>query len=173
MRFGANRSKIRLGFKLIVLLYCCVGDTVGLRLPDVPSPPQEQPLSPDFVGLATWYGSAAHSGRPTRSGEAYDPHALACAVPSERWRELAGKLLRIQRLDSDNYLLVRVNDSGLLSEAGRFSWGVRRVGEYNVARWWPDEKGLPVVVDLTPIAHRYLSLDGNTVPVRVWILAPA
>jgi len=145
-------------------------DLTRLALPvmmlDKPELPE---AGPDFVGLATWYGGEEHIGRQTRSGEAYDPEAAACAVPQELWDELAGKTLRLQNMDGGNAVLVQVNDSGYLSEAGRFTWEVRRVGEYDVARWWPDNDGLPIVVDLTPAVHKQLSPTGQTVQVKVWI----
>ncbi len=136
----------------------------------ITEPAHEPRPTPDFVGLATWYGNVDNVGRQTRSGEPYDPHTLTCAVPHELWDDLAGRLLRIQRMDSDSYVLVRVSDAGYLSEAGRFIWDVRRVGEQDVARWWPDEEGLPIVVDLTPAAHRFLSPDHDTVQVQVWVV---
>jgi hypothetical protein len=122
------------------------------------------------MGLATWYGEGYCTSRKTRSGEAFDPQAFTCAVPHEWWPALAGKWLRIQLMDGARSIVVRVNDSGYLSEAGRFTWGIRRVGQLDVARWWPDENGLPIVVDLTQTAHWLLTGDGETVAVRVWCL---
>jgi len=131
---------------------------------------QSQQARPDLLGLATWYGDAYHRARETRNGERFDAKALTCAVPDELWPALAGRTLLVQRADGQREVIVRVNDSGYLSEAGRFVWEVRTVSELDVGRWWPSPDGLPIVVDLTPAAHKLLGPDGETVQVRVWVL---
>jgi len=125
---------------------------------------------PDLLGLATWYGDASHRARQTRSGERFDAKALTCAVPDELWPALTGRTLLVQSADGQREVIVRVNDSGYLSEAGRFVWEVRTVGELDVGRWWPSPDGLTIVVDLTPAAHKLLSPDGETAQVCVWVL---
>ena len=140
-------------------------------IPSMPLPPPLEPRpGPDLAGLATWYGDESHRGRETRSGDPYDPDALTCAVPDELWDELAGKTLRVEGVYDGSQVIVRVNDTGYLSEAGRFTWAARRVGTYDVARWWPDDSGLSVVVDLTPAAHHLLSAERTTVRVKAWIV---
>jgi hypothetical protein len=122
------------------------------------------------LGLATWYGDAYHRARQTRSGERLNAKALTCAVPDELWPAVARRTLLVQRADGQREVLVRVNDSGYLSEAGRFVWEVRTVGELDVERWWPSLDGLAIVVDLTPAAHKLLNPDGETAQVCVWVL---
>jgi len=59
------------------------------------------------TGTASWYGPG-FAGRPTASGETYDPKNLTAA---HRTLPL-GTLVRVQNLDNDRHMIVRINDRG-------------------------------------------------------------
>ena len=81
--------------------------------------------------------------------------------------ELRGKCLLVLA-SGGRSVVVRVNDSGWLTEAGRFSWDVRRAGDLDVAQYWADPGGLPVVLDFPPDAFRQISPHMETVEVRAY-----
>jgi rare lipoprotein A len=61
----------------------------------------------DVVGLASWYG-AGHAGKPTASGERFDPEALTAAhttLPIPSWVE-------VTVLATGRSLVLRINDRG-------------------------------------------------------------
>ena len=63
--------------------------------------------TPDQVGLATWYG-AAFAGKPTSSGERFDPRAMTAAhrhLPFGTW-------VLVRRPDTGRTVRVRINDRG-------------------------------------------------------------
>lgn len=76
-----------------------------------PSHPTEQPPSTAplevLEGKATYYSDAL-AGRPTASGEAYDPRALTAAHRSLPF----GTVVRVVRPDSGRAVVVRINDRG-------------------------------------------------------------
>ena len=59
------------------------------------------------TGTASWYGPG-FAGRPTASGETYDPHNLTAAHRSLP----LGSLVRVHNLDNDRHMVVRINDRG-------------------------------------------------------------
>ena len=59
------------------------------------------------TGTASWYGPG-FAGRTTASGETYDPHNLTAAHRSLP----LGSLVRVQNLDNDRNMVVRINDRG-------------------------------------------------------------
>ena len=63
--------------------------------------------SPVRVGVASYYGSE-FAGRPTASGERYDPHRLTAAHRSLPF----GTRLRVLNLENGRSVVVRVNDRG-------------------------------------------------------------
>lgn len=73
-----------------------------------PLPPDSQ----DFVeeGVASWYGGDedGFSGRPTASGETFDPGKLTCA---HRTLPL-GSLIEVKNLENGRHDIFRVNDRG-------------------------------------------------------------
>lgn len=95
-------------------------------------------------GLATWYH---HPGRLTRNEELYQTYSPTCAVDDHLWPYLEGKLLRITNLETGEWLVLRVNDTGYLHDAH-----------------------LGVVVDLPKGTHRFLSGDGDTFRASVIII---
>lgn len=71
------------------------------------SSPQRAVRAPDQVGLASYYG-AAFAGKPTASGERFDPRALTAAH-----RELPfGTWVDVRRVDTGHSVRVRINDRG-------------------------------------------------------------
>jgi peptidoglycan lytic transglycosylase len=65
-------------------------------------------------GEATWYG-AAFAGRPTASGERFDPNALTAAhrtLPFGTWVE-------VRRVDNGATVRVRITDRGPFGHEGR------------------------------------------------------
>ncbi|UCE03792.1 MAG: septal ring lytic transglycosylase RlpA family protein [Candidatus Latescibacterota bacterium] len=63
----------------------------------------------EFVesGIASWYGPG-FAGRPTASGEIYDPDLLTAAHKTLP----LGTLVRVHNLDNDRSMIVRINDRG-------------------------------------------------------------
>jgi rare lipoprotein A len=66
-----------------------------------------QDASVSQTGLASWYGSE-FKGRPTASGEAYNPTYLTAAHRSLPF----GSLVHVQNLDNQRDMVVRINDRG-------------------------------------------------------------
>jgi len=58
-------------------------------------------------GLASWYG-AAYRGRPTASGERFDPADLTAAHPSLPM----GTVVEVSRPERGRVVVVRINDRG-------------------------------------------------------------
>lgn len=73
------------------------------------------PLSrPYEVGIASWYGEKLR-GRPTASGEPFDPRAMTAAhrtLPLGTWIE-------VRRVDTGRSVRVRINDRGPVGIASR------------------------------------------------------
>ena len=63
--------------------------------------------APDQAGRASWYG-AAFAGRPTASGELFDPSDLTAAHRTLPF----GTIVEVKRPDTDEAVRVRVNDRG-------------------------------------------------------------
>lgn len=61
----------------------------------------------DEVGYSSWYGDK-YSGKPTASGEKFDPSKLTAAHPSLPM----GTILRVKNLENAKEITVRVNDRG-------------------------------------------------------------
>jgi rare lipoprotein A len=72
----------------------------------VEQPASARPLEV-LEGKATYYSDAL-AGRPTASGEAYDPSALTAAHRSLPF----GTVVRVVRQDSGRTVVVRINDRG-------------------------------------------------------------
>jgi len=105
------------------------------------------PWLPDWsaIGLCTHYTDGT-----TASGEPFRADGMACAVDRSLWAMLQGLTLKVTRKDTGASLNVYVNDVGRLYDSGWWAWGVRRVGRYDVARYWPAQEGIgyQVVIDL-------------------------
>jgi rare lipoprotein A len=102
--------------------------------------PVFEPPPPVEVGMSSWYG-AAFAGRPTASGERFDPARLTAAH-----RTLPmGSIVRVTNLDNGRSVVVRINDRGPFihgrvldcSEAAARTLGFRRRGIARVAIEWP------------------------------------
>ena len=73
-----------------------------------PAPaPVPAPSSPPGVGTASWYG-AAFAGKPTASGEPFEPHDLTAAHRSLPF----GTIVLVTRLDTGAKVKVTINDRG-------------------------------------------------------------
>ncbi|WP_165492115.1 septal ring lytic transglycosylase RlpA family protein [Egibacter rhizosphaerae] len=117
---------------------------------DLPEPPDElveeepaeaeeeaEPEGPEVVdvveGEASWYGDR-FAGRPTASGEPYDPNALTAAMPPGT--VAFGTWVRVTYLATDRSVEVRINDRGPyagnrvidLSRAAADTIGLRSAG---------------------------------------------
>jgi len=73
----------------------------------IPHPPTPQAATPEILDLrlASWYGPR-HAGRPTASGEIFDPEAMTYASRTDDF----GTLLRIEL--GDRVVFARCNDRG-------------------------------------------------------------
>ena len=63
--------------------------------------------APSQTGEASWYGDA-FAGRPTASGEIFDPSTLTAAHPTLPF----GSQVRVTRVDTGDSVVVRINDRG-------------------------------------------------------------
>lgn len=61
----------------------------------------------DEIGMSSWYGAKFH-GKPTASGEKFDKTKLTAAHPTLP----LGSIIRVQNLENQKEVLVRVNDRG-------------------------------------------------------------
>ena len=105
-----------------------------------------EPLEPQHVavGTASWYG-AAFAGRPTASGEIFDPKKLTAA---HRTLPL-GAVVQVTNLRNGRSVLVQINDRGPFkpgrildcSEGAARALGFRGRGVAEVAIDWPDSPG--------------------------------
>lgn len=94
------------------------------------------------VGDASWYGDP-FTGRPTASGEIFDPRAMTAA---HRTLPL-GAVVRVTNLQNGRSALVRINDRGPYvagrildcSEGTARALGFRRRGVTRVAIDWPED----------------------------------
>ena len=59
------------------------------------------------VGMASWYGPG-FAGKPTASGERFDPDAMTCAHPKLPF----GTMLEVTNTENGKRVVVRVNDRG-------------------------------------------------------------
>lgn len=69
-------------------------------------------------GKITYYDCSSHCGKITRSGEPYNPESFTIAVDDDLREELAGELVQVTNLETGKALILRVNDTGYLSEKG-------------------------------------------------------
>ena len=88
-------------------------------------------------GRASWYGSG-FEGKPTASGEMFNPAAFSAAHPTLPF----GTLLKVVNLSNNRNVLVEVNDRGNfsamnrvidVSEAAAIELGMKRKGIAKVA----------------------------------------
>jgi rare lipoprotein A len=87
-------------------------------------------------GLASWYGGV-HDGRTAASGEVFDSQALTAAHRTLPF----GTKVRVRRLDSDESVVVRINDRGPfagsriidVSQAAAYRLGMREPGVARVS----------------------------------------
>ena len=115
-----------------VLAAGCGAARRDARVIDTPAPVE--------TGSSSWYG-AAFAGRPTASGEIFDPTLLTAA---HRTLPL-GASVRVTNLDNGRSAVVRINDRGPFvrgrvldcSEAAARSLGFRNRGIARVAIEWP------------------------------------
>lgn len=119
------------------------------------SGPTLQPGDHDFVeeGIASWYGSDddGFSGRPTASGEIFDPDKYTCA---HRTLPL-GSLVDVRNLDNGKHGIFRVNDRGPfikgrildLSRKGAEELGFAGQGTARVRIRTVDALGAPAPLD--------------------------
>jgi rare lipoprotein A len=95
------------------------------------------------TGMASWYGPG-FAGRPTASGEKFDPNDMTCAHPKLKF----GTRVRVTNLDNGKSVVVRVNDRG------------------------PFAKGR--VIDLSKEAAKRLDfIDKGVARVKVEVVSPA
>lgn len=59
------------------------------------------------IGIASWYGPE-HAGKPTASGEPFDPSAMTAAS----WHHPFGTMLEVTNTTTGESVVVRVNDRG-------------------------------------------------------------
>jgi len=124
--------------------------------------------SPNFDGLATWYGVGDGSGNVFRSGEMFSLTAPVCAVDASLWPELQGKTLLI--VSEERAVGLRVADSGNLYAAGKFRESL--FSRHFVPVGSPAGVGpeLSVVVDIPRGAFVNAFGDAETRRVAVWVV---
>lgn len=67
-----------------------------------------------IIGIASWYGPELE-GRPTASGEPFDPSALTAAS----WYHPLGTHLKVINVKTGESVVVRINDRGPARRLGR------------------------------------------------------
>ena len=105
-------------------------------------------------GIASWYGGNddGFAGRPTASGEIFDPDQYTCA---HRTLPL-GSFVEVENLDNHRRVVLRVNDRGPfmkgrildLSKRGAQEQGIVGQGTSRVRLRSVDAMGLPTTLDL-------------------------
>ncbi len=120
------------------------------RPPALDFPPPRLTQKGTEVGVASWYGPG-FAGRPTASGETYDPRDLTAAHPTLP----LGTRVRVTDLDTGRSVVVRVNDRGPfvagrvidLSQAAAERLGMieRGTARVEIALADPDAGGWPIV----------------------------
>jgi hypothetical protein len=112
------------------------------------------------IGIATMYEE--HVGRAMRNEAPYDPGAMTCAIPHEKWDEWGGTTLIIRRVDGGGEVWVQATDTGLLTEAEQYEWDTYEQNGVIIEWWKKTTTGRwNVVVDLTPRAYAELFKDGH------------
>ncbi len=108
------RGGTRLGAGLVALFFSlhCTQPRVPLAVVPAPTPLEGAGASSGYseTGQASWYGGEedAFAGRPTATGEAFDPEALTCA---HRTLPL-GTYVEVVNLANGHRTVLRVNDRG-------------------------------------------------------------
>lgn len=95
--------------------------------PEQPTPPGEAPLArvlESSKGEATYYADSL-AGRPTASGEKYDPSALTAAHRTLPF----GTRVRVTREHGGRSVVVRINDRGPFGKSRRIIDLSRRAAE--------------------------------------------
>lgn len=82
----------------------CFGQNVGNGAPAVPAPGPKNPVE---TGVASWYGPE-FAGKPTASGELFDPKALTAAHPTLPF----GTRVLLTNKNNGKQVTVRINDRG-------------------------------------------------------------
>jgi rare lipoprotein A len=105
-------------------------------------------------GVASWYGGDddGFAGRPTASGEIFDPEQYTCA---HRTLPL-GSFVEVENLDNHRRTVLRVNDRGPyikgrildLSKRGAQELGILVQGTSKIRLRSVDAMGLPTTLDL-------------------------
>ena len=105
-------------------------------------------------GIASWYGGDddGFAGRPTASGEIFDPEQYTCA---HRTLPL-GSFVEVENLDNHRRTVLRVNDRGPyikgrildLSKRGAQELGILVQGTSRIRLRSVDAMGLPTTLDL-------------------------
>jgi rare lipoprotein A len=85
----------------------------------------ERPALQVLRGEATYYADSL-AGRPTASGEPYDPGGFTAAHPSLPF----GTVLRVRLVRQKDWVYVRVNDRGPVGHRGRILDLSRRAAEH-------------------------------------------
>lgn len=101
--------KIMKTFSLIGIFFFglsigCFGQNVENGTPSGTLPESKPPVE---TGIASWYGPG-FEGKPTASGELFDPTALTAAHPTLPF----GTLVRITNKNNGKQVIVRINDRG-------------------------------------------------------------
>jgi rare lipoprotein A len=98
-----------IGILFIVLSSQSFGQNAGTGAPaGTPAAPGiSTPTYPVETGLASWYGPE-FAGKPTASGELFDPTALTAAHPTLPF----GTLVRLTNKNNGKQVTVRINDRG-------------------------------------------------------------
>ncbi len=67
-----------------------------------------------LIGIASWYGPELE-GRPTASGEPFDPSAMTAAS----WYHPFGTFLEVTNVETGDQVVIRINDRGPARRLGR------------------------------------------------------
>ena len=68
-----------------------------------------------MIGFTSWYGGGEKLNKHTSSGEVFDPEGLTCAS----WNYPFNTYLKVTRIATGKFVIVRVNDRGPKKSLGR------------------------------------------------------
>ena len=106
--------KLRYSLLISLVVIGCTGPTMPVHQTGiVPAAPPIVRPKPELVevGTASWYGRE-FAGKPTASGEPFDPSALTAAHPSLPF----GTKVRVIDVATDRSVVVVINDRGPFAE---------------------------------------------------------
>ncbi len=109
-RGSAEQALLIIGLALLLTVSGCATHVTPLAPPPAPityAPHKPPPKPPVHVVKASWYGTK-FAGRPTTSGERFDPNRLTAASKTLP----LGSVIKVENPTNGRSVTVRINDCG-------------------------------------------------------------